>query len=403
MNKHPGARTAGVITGLFLALAAVGFCASLHKESTGYADIQAGIGQLVFGVMFGIPLLLLNIGLTSYLLNRDAAHGRILRWMWLPTAAVLLLGFVYSLITKTLDANYRQEHPSITEVHTNLSGRALWLAPEVDAHKLEPGEARFAWRKRTLKEHDDPMAEYVGERLSPGLKSITIRTGEPNGATATRVPVVALPAPDLKALAPLESELGPKVAYMYYHYPDRIEIAPAVDVWRDHLRERPTAHTPLVYIHVHNLSAPAIARLEIDGLTVYLLEPVRQALEETTYCKIPHAATINRLAAPLQVRWQTVGKAPAWHEALVTVPSLSPLQPAQGTVRQLAVHLFFLPGGAVAAQMAQDIGLPEEEGQPRTAGGSYPSTKNLRLSEIVPSFDAPMPCGGAAAAYIKGL
>jgi hypothetical protein len=403
LNTHQGARTAGVIVGILLALAAAGLCASVNQESTGYADIQAGIGQLVFGVLFGIPLLLLNIGLTNYLLNRDAVDGRVLRWMWLPTVVVLVLGIAYSAATNTLDANYRQEHPSITEVHTNLSGRALWLAPEVDSHKLEPGEARQVWRERTLKDHDDPMTEYAGRRLAPGLKSITIRTGEPNGATATRVPVAVLPEPDLKALAPLDSDLGPRLTYMYFHYPDRVEIAPALDVWRDHLREHPTAHTPLVYIHMHNLAAPAIARLELDGLTVYLQEPAKQASPDTTYCKIPHAATINRLAASMKVRWQTVGQAPAWNEAVLTLPTLAPPEPAQGTVRQRAVHLFFLPGGAVAAQLAQDIGLPEEAGQARTASGSYPSTRNLRLSQAMPSFTAPMPCGGAAEAYLNGL
>lgn len=399
MNKHFGARALGVIVGIFLALVAAGICAGIVRGARGYD----GIGQLVLVVLFGIPLLILNIVFTFYLQNRDATHGKILRWMWLPTVAVCLIAFAYTIITQTIAGNYQRAHPPITEIHVNLSGRAFWLAPEVDEVRYDPALFSRIRRERTPQDHDDPMTEYVGVQLAPGFKSLTIRTGEPNGVTQARVPVVVLPGPDLKLVAPAFASSPPGVAYMYYHYPDRIDIAPTLDVYEGYGRRQPSAHVPLVYVYAHNLTPSPIARLEIDGLTLQLIAAIKPASEEGSDCKIAHAAAINRLAAPLKVRWQAAQAAPAWQTATVAVPSLAPIAPGAGSVREIAVHLYFLPDGSVSAQRAEDVAGSDGELEPDlTAGGRTPNAGRLRVSDIEPALKSPPPCGDATKAYRKG-
>ncbi len=217
------------------------------------------------------------------------------------------------------------------------------------------------------------------------------------------MPVVVLPGPDVKLVAPAFAPGSASVAYMYYHYPDRIDIAPTLDVFDGYGRRRPTAHVPLVYVYAHNLTALPIARLEIDGLTLQLIASIKPASDEGSQCNIPHAAAINRLAAPLKVRWQAAQAAPAWQAATVAVPSLAPFAPGAGSVREIAVHLYFLPDGSVSAQRAEDVDGPAGEPEPDlTVGGRFPYANRLRVSQIEPALKNPPPCGDATKAYREG-
>lgn len=393
MNEHRGARALGVIAGLFVAFLAGALCArSISGDGSGYADGANEVARLVVVFLIVIPLVLFNIGLSVYLRKRNAVHGYILFWMWAPPLAATLLTLAYGGITRTRDDNYRREHPSATEIHVNLSGRTLWLAPEVDGYRHEAGGFRLEFRQRTLDDLDDPMKEYVGEHLAPGLRSLPIRTGEPGGATHKLMPVVVLPGPDLKLAAANPMAL----AYMYYHYPDRAEIAPTLNLYQGIGIRVPTAHLSLVYIFPHNLTTRPIARLEIDGETVQLKKAAVVA-SAAGYCEIPRSAALNRLAAPIKVRWQVVAAAPAWQEALVPLPALEPA-PATATVKENALHLYFLPDGTVAAQRAQHVGPAEAPGIEGSAK-RFPDTNTLRVSDILPPFTTPPACGVATTAY----
>lgn len=396
MNDHKRARALGVTAGLFLALLAAALLARwLSGNDSGYAAGANEVARLALVCLVVIPLILFNIGLSFYLRKRDAVHGHILLWMWLPAVAASLLTGTYCLVTRTKDDNYRREHPPITEYHVNLSGRTFWLTPEVDGIGHEAGDFKLEFRQRTLENHDDPMTEYVGEHLAPGLKSLPIRTGEPDGVTQRQLPVVALPGPDLKLVPPAFAATNPlDLAYMYYHYPDRIEIAPTLNLHQSIGIRVPTAQAPLVYIFPRNLTALPIARLEIDGETVQLQEAAVPATE-ATYCKITRTAAINKLAAPIKVRWQVAGTAPAWREAMVPLP---PLEATRETVKENALHLYFLPDGTVAAQRAQNVG-PADAAQREGASNRFPDTNTLRVSDILPPFKIPPACGVATEAY----
>ena len=199
------------------------------------------------------------------------------------------------------------------------------------------------------------------------------------------MPLVASPAPDIKLIAPAFESLSPDLTFMYYHYPDRVEVVPVVHLWESLGPLPPTAHVPLVIIRPHNLTAAPIIRLEIDGQGLELGRAIRLAPQEDD-CNIDRLWAINRLAAPLKVRWQLARTAPEWQEALVTVPAFANHEPAQGSATENAVHLYFHPDGGVSAQRAQVVAVAE---------GSHAA----RLTAIVPVLKTAPACGDAAKAY----
>lgn len=100
MNNHTGARALGVAAGLFLALLAAALLARwISGDGSGYAAGANEVARLAVVFLIVIPLIMFNIGLGVYLSKRDALHGHILLWMWLPAVAASLITAIYCTVT----------------------------------------------------------------------------------------------------------------------------------------------------------------------------------------------------------------------------------------------------------------------------------------------------------------
>lgn len=269
-------------------------------------------------------------------------------------------------------------------MHINLSGRALSLVrgKERIALPADPARPASVWREHTRKNSSDPMTEYQGRQLAPGLTAMNVSLDETGIATAVRMPVVALAAPDLAALAPALSDWWPPhLSYVYFHYPDHVEVATAFHITDDALDRPPTAGVPLVEFFLHNLGSRAIARIEIDGQTLGGTGLIPSLQDEA--CGLAAGLAITRLTASVKVRWQHAQAAPAWQRATAALAPFPPLAPSQGKPRDNAVHLYFLADGSVTAQRVQTLTLAD--GKP-----------GVRSTEPAPAFKTPPTCGMAS-------
>jgi hypothetical protein len=91
------------------------------------------------------------------------------------------------------------------------------------------------------------------------------------------------------------------------------------------------------------------------------------------------APAINKLNAPLKVRWQFAQPNPAWQEATVAVPAFA----KQSSATRNAVHLYFRADGTVAAQWEQM--LTSTDGKP-----------SVRFTDPSAQVTFPARCGTAS-------
>jgi hypothetical protein len=384
-HDAPRARALGVATGILLGLVAALLCLSLIRSAgaRGYDAVGPAILQMVLAFALGLPLLAANLAITVHLQRRHAARG-ILRWQWLPVGGVAALALCYQALTGFSDDKYKREHPAVSELHVNLSGRRLWRDPSVSALALEaePAGVTPQFRQMTRERHDDPMAEYAGPHLAPGLTHLRVYFTDPSqqrGGAPALMPLVVARAPDLARIAPALTAFEPALDFMYYHYPDRVEVAPTLRIPDTAAGLGPTAQVPLVFVIPHNLTDRPIIRLEVDGLTLRLDAAIQPDTRDNG-CAFVRLPAITALDAPVTVRWQAAQNAPAWQKAMVAAPGFEPLQPAEGSVRENAWHLYFLPDGSVSARRAQLLALGDKE-------------LGVRQSDVVPPLPLAPACG----------
>lgn len=385
-DDHSDAQRFAGLTGIVLTGVIIYFCVQL--ASTANIDKynpnpMAPLYWIYVASVVG-PLLLLNISMTAYLLAKKAASPGLLALMWgAPIIASMTHPFLVARDHGKRDALERA-HPAITEHHANLTGRTFWLTPAVSKSPVEPGAFAYIDRKQTLEKHDDPMAEYAGERLAPGFKWMKIFLSEPTGAPGTMKPVRPGPWPNLSAVdKPDGSGTTSVIAYHYFHYPDRVEVVPTFGALATVYRTRGLTG-PLLDVYPHNLSGATIARLQIDGQEVGLLDAVAPSVAEN--CIITPGAAINTMAAPLMVRWQNAQPGSAWQEATVSIPPFQQARAGKDAVRSNAVHLYFLADSRVAAQRVQEIIIDE-------------GRIGVRITEPGPALATPGVCGTASATY----
>lgn len=354
-DDHTDARGLGGLTGLVLTGAILYFCVQLAATANIDKYDPHPMAPLYFIAVAWVvvPLVLFNIGVTAYLLAKSAAGPGLLALMWLaPLAACLAHPILVGHDQAKRDALERA-HPSITEHHVNLTGRTFWLPAQVSSLPILPGASAYVQRKQTLEKRADPMIEYAGQRLAPGFTRMKIFLRKPKGAPDMMKPVRAVPWPDLSAIVkPDGSGMTLIIDYHYFHYPGHVDVVPTLNPLSP-VHRSSGLPGPLLDVYPHNLSGAPVARIQIDGKEVGLLDPIRVRDKEN--CTITPGAVINSMAAPLHVRWQTVQPGATWQEATVSVPPFRQARAGNESIRSNAVHVYFLADGSVAAQRVQEI------------------------------------------------
>lgn len=394
---------AGPVVGLVMAavMAALFALLGFSGDSIGAVYLAAAGGMFVVG-----PLAVANL-ILSIVYWRRQAPARTYLWMWGSPLAVLLavavIASVHDGIRAGRERSFEMSHPNIREVHVNLSGRSLWLDPESTVNDSKgavelPADkpAQFVAFTRYAKPYygEDRMLAYTGARLAADFREMSVFYGKPDGTPPTMLPVVVRPEafPDTASFLDKLSFKGGESAvlqYWYYHYPDRIEVVPALDLAGSQSMDLWGTNAPVAGFRLANLTSRPIARLEIDGQALALGEDaVFPETGDGSTCSARNYVThaVNRLGAPLKVRWQFAQPNAPWQEAVVTVPSFKSGQAPRGRARGSSIELYFQADGSVVAERSQEIDLPGDNFALRTTGP-------------VPALRQAPPCGLAPDRY----
>lgn len=385
-SDHMVARTFAVIFGL--ALAALLTNLSLSALSP-LNSTYAGIGLMFAAIGLGLPLFLITLCITIYLAYKRSVGPVLAIVTWLPVLASLAIIPVSEFFRVEEMAAYASTHPTVTEIHVNLTGRDLRFDPVIGPHPLMEGTKSDDFlevRRDPASNRGDKMAAYRGVLLAPDFKSMQVIYGPPGKEAATSVPVMVAPTP--AHWTPFIPELGTRLArlmvHFYYHYPDRVEVASVID-WDDGNTREYNNGKPASGLFIHNLTSETVVRLEVNGETVpfyWGLTPLRG--ED---CTVSHStAVLGANPKKLTVRWQTAQSAPIWNEATPTVPTFRNPIPAGSSVTSKSVHLFLQQDGQVTVQRAQTYSTPARR-------------DSVRASEPLPAFKAPPACGDAVDQY----
>lgn len=381
-KKHLIAKTLGLLVAALLTTLLVmmgNFALGDPSKHGGSFHREVGVGL----VLVGLPLLLLLAAITLYLFLRKATRGAILRWMWLPAPAAAMVIIALVMWRQHLADAMARDYPEVYETHINLTGKDRWLVHGDESVVLDGQDdlVNYAYRTHNAKNKSDPMIEYVKGALAPGFTSMPVYFAKPPAAQPTRVPVVRVPAPDMALIAPALAEWWePRLHYVYYHYPDRIEVATAFEIPGDILERPSTAAVPLVEYFLHNLAPHAIARVEVGGQTLGAPPVKTQLAASADICRLTGHMAVTPLGTTLKVRWQAAQAMPAWQEASVALPAFAPLAPAQGTPHSTMLHLYFLADGSVSVERAQRLTLADGK-------------QAVRFTAPAPALPSAPPCG----------
>ena len=390
--------------GLGVSFALTALLLWIDVEVVSHPDM--GYGGLLYiwvAIFIGAPLAVaLVIAWLVYMVkSRGNLPGRVHLLMIVPP---LLSLFVIPLADDIRQAGadrFSERHPAIHETHVNLSGRPLWLAPGVDGSTssgappempMRPGpSATFVSFTRypddlSLKAGSFP---YDGTRLREGIETYAYGTGDAEASAkggGRTVPLVRLAYPDLHELTPYapEQEL---LVYQYFHYGDRVEVAPGLASAMPSHQDEPIRKVPrLVAFYLSRRIAPAIARVEVNGQTLAIGdgEPVAVDIE----CRRAYASAGYALvdpAASLKLRWQTLDDPWHWHEASLTLPPLR-ASTAGRPASFPSVLLYFTGGDRVAAERFQLLRLEDDR-------------KGLMASGLPAGVPVAETCGSAMDGY----
>lgn len=388
--------------GLILSAALTALLLWLDMEVVTHPDMgYGGIALALVAIFVGGPLAVaLLITWSVYMIrSRGNMPGKAHLLMFVPP---LLSLFVIPLADdiRTSDAErFRDAHPAMTEIHVNLSGKPLWLAPDVLASVGSTTSIQMPMKPApwasfvSFTRYPDSTSlssgafPYDGVRLRDGVSTYTYGTGETNGqgnANGRSVSLVQLPYPDLQPLASLKDR-GVPVVHQYFHYGDRVEVAPTLNppVSDDELRGKVPN---LVRFYLSHRLPPAIARLEVGGQTLAM--GAEGPIEADASCRRAYASAgyaLTDLGRALKLRWQTLDNPWQWHEASLTLPAL-PAAP-RGMPTSLPSVLLYFPGGdRVSAERFQMWRL--EDGR-----------SGLQATGLPADVQADQVCGSAVDAY----
>lgn len=374
----------GKVMGLLVAAVAGGAVALLQGsgEDWGAVYVAAALGMFVLA-----PLLVANLVITV-LYVRQRAPGQVLGWLWLPLVVVASAVLALDGLAGRARRASESLHPSVREMHVNLSGRSIWFDPagqggEPRGRQAMPGDAPGEFTEVTRHYGaDDPMAIYEVARLAPSFRSMTVFVEPPPGGATATLPVVwqadAFPdvASFMRLLSFRDGGEASVTEHWFFHYADRVEVVPALSLAGSQSMDLEGGPVPMVEFHIANLAHQRLARLEVDGATLGLGSEAR-APEQTQghgCTERNHAAyAINRLQAPLKLRWQWAQANPVWHEAEVEVPALRErLDTPRGSPHLTSVDLYLQADGTVVAERSLLRGSPYGQMSLQTTGPSRP-------------------------------
>lgn len=345
----------GPVVGVLLALVVIALLFNLYSDgSAGSLYVAIFVALVVLA-----PLLLVNLILTAVYLRRKVA-GVTYAWMWLPIFSLYFVALIADAIYSQHKQNEAAKHPSIQEVHINLSGRDLWLDPDVaSSARLAADKPEEFLPLTRYAGGSDSLSAYRVARLAPDFNSLRVFTGPPLTDNALTLPVQPSPHfPDTAAILPLlhydASESG-IIRYAYYHYRDHVEVAATLLLAGSSRMDLQGSALPVLDVHLVNLGRLPLARLEIDGETMDIGEHavMPEKAGDCDYSQRNRSATTLLGGKPrLQLRWQLAQADPAWHEASVTVPAFAGARPP-GQQWENAVELYFQEDGSVVAEPSQ--------------------------------------------------
>lgn len=390
--------------GLGLSVALTALLLWIDVEVVSHPDM--GYGGLLYiwaAIFIGAPLAVaLVITWLVYMVKAGGkVPGRVHLLMFVPPLLSLFVIPVADDIRRADAERLSERHPAIEETHVNLSGRPLWLAPGVDGSTSSGAPPEMPMRPAPLARfvsftrypNDEGLKSgsfpYDGTRLRDGIATYTYGAGDAGDqakASARTVPLVRLPYPDLHELTPYvpEQEL---VVYQYFHYGDRVEVAPGLAPAMPSNQDELLRKVPrLAKFYMSRRIAPAIARVEVNGQTLAIGddEPITVDAE----CRRPYASIGYALldsAASIKLRWQTLDDPSHWHEASLALPPLR-TSTAGKPASFPSVLLYFTGDDRVAAERFQLLRLDDDR-------------KGLLASGLPAGVPAAETCGSAMDGY----
>ncbi|MFY0477998.1 hypothetical protein [Achromobacter marplatensis] len=327
----------------------------------------------------GVPLaILLAITWIAYMVrDRGQMPGRVHALLFAPTLLALMIYPVSDSIERGKYDTFSAAHPPIGETHVNLSGNDLWLdtkpyastasgaGPNMPLAASKP--ERFAAfirypspKTEASGSETSPAFPYSGARLNDKVQQYTYRLA--SGDAGASLPLKRLAYPDLKPLfAALGKNEAAMLRYFYYHYPDHVEVAPALQRLAGMTEQRLDDKTQkgLVLFKTQNYAPHGIARLEINGQTLDIGEqaltpvvPLPASCHDYPY---PAGGAFADLSQPLTLRWQTLDAPQVWHTATLQVPAFRQPESMDGESTLMRVQLYFLPDGSVEGERFVEV------------------------------------------------
>lgn len=380
-SDHSAARAVGVLAGLMLAALA----AKLSLHALNPSNDGEGIVLLFAAIGIGAPLSLLTLGFTLYLAGKGELGPGLFAGIWLPVAASLAIIPVAGYFKGREKDAYASTHRNVNEVHVNLTGRDLQFDPLIGSHPHMAGKNPDIFmpiKREPVTNRGDRMAAYRGVLLAPDFKSMSVIYGPAERGETVTVPVMVAPTPVNWApfLPELSISLAEHLVHYYYHYPDRVEVASAIN-WNDRIILNNGLNAD--DLRVHNLTGETVVRLEVNGETVsfYSGLPTLRAGD----CRVLDVHAVLGREPELKVRWQTA-QSPTWREATPTLPSFREPTPEGRNAEPASVHLFLRLDGRVTLQRTQPYYTPE-------------GMARVLESEALPPFVTAPVCGTAADQY----
>ncbi|MGH8464574.1 MAG: hypothetical protein ACRER5_10540 [Pseudomonas sp.] len=369
--------------GIILSIALAAWLAALGIIAVTSPNLGWGIVALITAAIWvGGPLaIVLVVTWCAYLVrDRGQMPGRVHALLFVPTLLALLIYPAAQSIEQGKYNAFSASHPAIAETHVNLSGRDLWIdatpyaSTSSGAGPTMPLSAREPQRFMAFIRYPSPDSTgaaagafpYQGARLSDGIVQYAYRP-DASGA-ATTLPLKRLSYPDLTPLFPnLGKDESSKLRYLYFHYPDHVEVAPALQRLAGMTEQRLDAarQKGLILLKAQNYTPNAIVRLEINGQTLDIGD---RAMESVAPLPAPchdyawHVGgAFVDLDKPLTLRWQTLDAPQSWHTATVRVPAFAQPKPVDGESTLARALLYFLPDGTVEGERFVEVHMPKAQ------------------------------------------
>jgi len=369
--------------GLIISIALAGWLAFLGLTAALTPNLGWGIVALLTAAIWvGVPLAVLLVIVWLYYLSRDRGQvpGRVHAWLFLPTLISMLIYPASESFEKSKRDRFSDAHPYIAETHVNLSGKDLridatpYASTSSGAGPSMPLTANEPQRFMVFNRYPSPTATqpfpYDGTRLRDDIAQYTYRTDLGDAAGAS-LPMTRLAYPDLARFSSaLNKPDKSMLRYLYFHYPDHVEVAPALNRLAGMTEERldRQGQHGLVLLSAVNYTSSAIARLEVNGQTLDIgdraLASVAPLPATCHDFARPIGAAFIILSRPVVLRWQTASAATPhhpWHTATLQVPAFRNPEPVDGESTLMRLQLNFLPDGTVEVERFVQVHLPKNK------------------------------------------